>query len=147
MSTSDEDREAQRREELAASGPYNRGVAQAKQQALDNARLALQSGLLDLKRTTLLRDQSVAGRDSYSRCHAEVVRRAERLSQCSGEGVAVPAWIPPPTAADQATVIVKAPTPAAEPAVKRKDPGAKLTGLPVFGSRLDSQLRDAGVLK
>ena len=101
--------EADRRESLKLSDPVQRGIKLAQQQALSNARGELSQRLADLQKCTLKRDFSTAGRDAYNRCHAGMVKAAERLAEITGERFTVPAWLAPPTAAEQPTVVIGAP--------------------------------------
>jgi hypothetical protein len=140
-------REKQRQKDLAESEPVQRGRAQAREQALANVRNEVHARLADLKRTTLNRDLNMPSRNSYNRGHGLLVKAAERLAEMSGEHVSIPAWLPPPSAADVPMVTIGKPQPPVEKVVTRKDPGVPLTSLPVFGSRMDAMLRSAGVVK
>src|SRR5947207_11308621 len=140
-------KEQQRREELANSDSVQSGIAAAKEQALTNVRNEVQQRLVDLKRVSLTRDINVPGRASYDRCHASLVKAAERLAEMTGAPVSVPAWLPPPAVGDTPMVQIGAPKPPAEKIpTTMKDRGEALTRLPVFGSRMDGQLRGAGIV-
>src|SRR5580658_5372861 len=88
----------------AGNGQLQRNIAQAQRQELDNRRGEFNQGLADLKRATLRRDSTVAGRESYNNCYNRVTKIAQRLASIIGEGVAMPAWLPPPGQEVQQTV-------------------------------------------
>src|SRR5438132_7232848 len=87
--------EQNRREELAQSDPYQRGIAAAAATFLSNTRLEFDTAMSDLKRTALSRDQTQAGRDAYNRVHTRIEKIALRLAEITGVGVAIPEWLPP----------------------------------------------------
>jgi hypothetical protein len=124
--------EARRLEELANSGAYQRGVAQAKAQEISNARHALNTDLDNLKRATASAYTGTAGWDKYFRTYNRVVRAAERVALATGKPVVgvVPKQLPKPTEPEaQETVTIAVPTPAPTPAVK---PIGR-SGLPLTG--------------
>jgi len=139
-----QEREADRQAELTNSdSPYMRGMLQAQAQERSNAQHALNSGLADLKRTTLNRDTTVAARDSYDRCWKEVERRAARVASImdgaiGDDGkvidgaVTIPAWLPPPAPTKADTIIVRAPRPSTSYA-ERAGLSPDGTGLPLRG--------------
>jgi hypothetical protein len=131
--SSDAAKEQRRREELAASAPHQRGVQQALAQELTNVRGAFAAGLADLKRATLKRDGTVPGRDAYDRCHLRVTKAAERLAAITGQGVSMPAWIPPPAATEADTVTVAPPAADLGAYRETKGMGASGAGLPLTG--------------
>lgn len=140
---------ARRQAELKANPAYQRGVAQAKAANLQRVRAQFEAELGRLKRATLNRDDSQAARDHYNIVHALVVRAAENLALATGEAVSgVPRYLPPPEPTPEETITIGVPKPAAEPIpTTMRDKGEALTSLPVFGSMLDAQLREAGVVK
>lgn len=102
--------EQRRRDELASSGAYQRGVAQAKADALRNIRGILETKLSDLKRATVTRDTNIPGRDKYNRVYNDAVKAAERLALATGQPVSgIPAWLPPPAPTDEDTVTIGVP--------------------------------------
>lgn len=139
--------EQERRRRRESNVALQRNIAAAKATELHNVREAVRAKLADLKRHTVDRDRTANARQRYDRTHGELYDVAVRLDKITGEGVAIPVWLPPPDETAEEMVIVKAPTAAPAPVVKRKDPGKKLTSMPVYGSALDAQLRAAGVVK
>lgn len=128
--------EARRREDLANSGAYQAGVAQAKAQAIANCHRALDGELATLKRATVTRDANIPSRDKYDRTHSRVVKAAERLALATNRPVSdIPAWLPPPAPTPESTMTIGVPKAAPVTVHQMKDKGEPLTSLPVFGSR------------
>src|SRR5437764_997365 len=112
--------EQRRREELNGNDAYKRGMAHAVAQERMNAQGALNGALADLKRVTLTRDTTQAGRDAYDRTWNRTLKAAERVASMD-EGaigadgkviqgaVTIPAYLPAPQPTVAQTIVVGAP--------------------------------------
>lgn len=122
--------EQRRREELARSGPYQRGVALAKADDMRNCQSRFEAELGRLKRSTLTRDDSVAARDKYNHAYNDALAAGERLAKATGKPMAgFPKWLPPPAAVEEDTITIEVPKPAADALLNPLGKVAKPTGM------------------
>jgi hypothetical protein len=136
-----------RRDELAGSDAYQRGVQHALRQELANVRGELATRLGDLAKCTVNRDFSQAGRDAYSRCWNNCLKAAQRLkSIVENEDVSIPDYIPPPSPTEQKMLSVGVPRPDGSYR-ETLGLGKSGKGLPppaAFGSAADSDWMETG---
>jgi hypothetical protein len=119
---------ARKRQEIESSGAWQRGQAQAKANDLRNTQERYNTVIADLRRHAITRDKNVPSRDRYNLTHKNAVRAAEALFLATGTAVPVPAWLPPPDATTEETVMVTV-APAVTPIVEpRGRSGLPLTG-------------------
>jgi len=153
---SDDVAQAERRRiELANNGQLQRGKADAESAETTRVRGALTGALDSLKKATLNRDTTQAGRDHYNRKHTEAVRAGQNLATHLGTDVLlVPEFLPPPTPQSAPTMRI---SPARADGSYRETMGLGPSGKgvappgAVFGSAADTTWletqRAAGIVK
>jgi hypothetical protein len=90
-----EEREADRRADLAGNQAYQRGLAAAQRTELANRRAELKTAFADLHRMKTARGSVEASRAGYDRVYARIERLAQVIAGVTGESVEIPAYDPP----------------------------------------------------